>query len=618
MIVRRNHGVPLLALLVAVVASCVAAVTTPHATGASSGTVVGATIPSATSLTTTACQALVPGRTDFGVVQPGTSAVTTLDCEVVFGSSNDTATLRAFQLDGTGYAMAAMPDAIDTSFGVNGWRDVGACGTYQFVDLAVRADGWIYAVGSCSGAGIDMLVARFSPDGTLDTAGFNAPNGYLRVAAGPGNDNGLGIALEPDGDAVIVGTASNGTNDDIAVARVKSNGTLDTAGFAAPNGYMRVDLGVGHDRGAGVAVQADGKIVFAGHARLASGNDAFVGRLNTNGTLDTTTFNSPTGYRTIDVSTTAADDQVNDLLLDSQERILLTGMSQNPAVYSATVVRVLADGAPDPAFGAPNGFVRVNLPSYHDDANSIGELPGGDLLVGGGVGTSGSAFVFRLTAAGALVTSFGAPNGWVLLPPFNSYTSIDATEVLPQRDGTAYVTGRLVSNGMFVGRISATGWDTTFGGGDGIVTSSLEDENMGAVMQGHKVLLAGDFGGNRPSIARFGGPEITDYASLGGGGDTDWASAGTTNMFATCVREIVGAATAHWLVDPDADCTAGDGDPWNAIPATSVPASRVASTTVSGTTGVTVRLRFGVRMRSDQRPGLYQAGIVFETVAPAT
>ncbi len=68
-------------------------------------------MPSATNLSTTGCPSLEPGVTDLGVVLPGASVVTPIDCEVVFGSSNDTSMLRLFQADGGGDAMVAGPTA---------------------------------------------------------------------------------------------------------------------------------------------------------------------------------------------------------------------------------------------------------------------------------------------------------------------------------------------------------------------------------------------------------------------------------------------------------------------------------------------------------------------------
>lgn len=79
-----------------------------HATGAgaaSSSTTVAATVPSATSLDIAGCATGTSGVTTFGTVLPGSSSVTTGDCVVLFGSSNDTSQLRLYQADESGVAM---------------------------------------------------------------------------------------------------------------------------------------------------------------------------------------------------------------------------------------------------------------------------------------------------------------------------------------------------------------------------------------------------------------------------------------------------------------------------------------------------------------------------------
>jgi hypothetical protein len=98
----------LLAIVLAV--SAVVAATSVRPVAAATGsTVVGATIPSATSISATGCPALTSGITDFGSVTAGSSVVTSADCEVQFGSSNDTSMLRLYQGDGGGDAMVPGP-----------------------------------------------------------------------------------------------------------------------------------------------------------------------------------------------------------------------------------------------------------------------------------------------------------------------------------------------------------------------------------------------------------------------------------------------------------------------------------------------------------------------------
>ena len=97
---------PACAALVVAIASAFVAASAPAAT---SSTVVTMTVPSATYVNAGGCLPGVAGKTSSGTVLPGTSAVTTTDCVVEFGSSNDTSMLRMFQSDAGGDAMLPSP-----------------------------------------------------------------------------------------------------------------------------------------------------------------------------------------------------------------------------------------------------------------------------------------------------------------------------------------------------------------------------------------------------------------------------------------------------------------------------------------------------------------------------
>lgn len=112
----------MVAMLFAMVVAMAAA--TVPAPAATSGTAVGATIPSATSLSTTLCPTMTAAVTSFGSVSGGSSYVTASDCELQFGSSNDTSMLRMYQGDLDGDAMISGPTSATLGYWpLNGTRD---------------------------------------------------------------------------------------------------------------------------------------------------------------------------------------------------------------------------------------------------------------------------------------------------------------------------------------------------------------------------------------------------------------------------------------------------------------------------------------------------------------
>ncbi|MCW2962552.1 MAG: hypothetical protein JWM90_2939 [Thermoleophilia bacterium] len=101
--VRSASVISILAL-----ATMAAIASAPVAPAASSGAaVVAVTVLSSTLLTDTGCLPATTDITDFGAITVNSSHVTSDDCVVVFGSSNDTASLRLAQRDGAGTAMGS-------------------------------------------------------------------------------------------------------------------------------------------------------------------------------------------------------------------------------------------------------------------------------------------------------------------------------------------------------------------------------------------------------------------------------------------------------------------------------------------------------------------------------
>ena len=68
---------------------------------------------------------------------------------------------------------------------------------------------------------------RYNTDGTLDTS-FDS-DGKVTTAIGSGNDDACSVAIQSDGKIVVAGDSNNGSNDDFALVRYNTDGTLDTS-----------------------------------------------------------------------------------------------------------------------------------------------------------------------------------------------------------------------------------------------------------------------------------------------------------------------------------------------------------------------------------------------------
>lgn len=166
--------------------------------------------------------------------------------------------------------------------------DPGANPRESLYASALQPDGRILVAGYLENDDYDMMVTRYNADGSLDTT-FGV-NGVASIDLG-GADTGWDLAVQPNGDIVVVGRRElNGFfSADIALLRLHSNGTVDS-GFGT--GGASITDYQGHQDGAyAVALQADGKIVIGGFVTKSGPQDSTdmlmsVLRYNVDGSLD--------------------------------------------------------------------------------------------------------------------------------------------------------------------------------------------------------------------------------------------------------------------------------------------------------------------------------------------
>lgn len=168
---------------------------------------------------------------------------------------------------------------LDSSFGTGGTviMDFSGGSVDRAFALTIQPDGKIVVAGDSDA---NFALARYNPDGTLD-ASFG--NGGKVITTFGGADAASAVALQPDGKIVVAGQSDNGTSIDFALARYNPDGSLDTS-FGSGGKVATNFTGGSDDAASAVAIQFDGKIVVAGDSEGAFA----VARYNPDGTLDTT------------------------------------------------------------------------------------------------------------------------------------------------------------------------------------------------------------------------------------------------------------------------------------------------------------------------------------------
>jgi uncharacterized delta-60 repeat protein len=141
---------------------------------------------------------------------------------------------------------------------------------------------------------------------------------------------------------------------------------------------------------------------------------AGLARLTTQGSFDSTFY----GYgrydaplyadKSTDPPTIAVDNVPSSLVLDSAERIVVTGTFFEPFAPDVAVMRTDTDGKYDPGFGSQGiGRVRLQLPNAV--AGDVVPLPEGKLMVSGDYYTTAQIpFLFRLNEDGSPDSTFGS------------------------------------------------------------------------------------------------------------------------------------------------------------------------------------------------------------------
>ena len=160
-----------------------------------------------------------------------------------------------FDFGAARYSADGVPDA---GFGTGGVArtDLGSTGEWA-AGVAPGPDGTV-VVGGASGSSFTVL--RYLPDGRLDPA-FGA-GGISK--AGPDIGGAHAMVELPDGRPVLVGEQVAGDFRQVAVARYRVDGALDT-GFGV-GGVAATDVTPGHDDGAATALYPGGRLVVSGVA----------------------------------------------------------------------------------------------------------------------------------------------------------------------------------------------------------------------------------------------------------------------------------------------------------------------------------------------------------------
>jgi uncharacterized delta-60 repeat protein len=271
------------------------------------------------------------------------------------------------------------PDgSLDTNFG-DGGLVLSDFGTGSAAgDLALQADGKILVAGytDIEEAGQYLRVfalARYTPEGLLD-ASFDG-DGWVTTSFSAFGNTASSLALQPDGKILLAGEAVasySGGDPYIALARYNSDGSLDNA-FDGDGKLVVTDMAGGRSL---VALQADGKIVVA-YSSVEAAPDFILQRFNPDGSLDTG-FGEAGRVRT----DWGGQEYTTGIAVQPDGKIIAAGVvTAYGSGYSFVLARYHPDGSLDESFGY-YGQVMTDV-APQDYANALALQQDGKIILAG-------------------------------------------------------------------------------------------------------------------------------------------------------------------------------------------------------------------------------------------
>ena len=465
--------------------------------------------------------------------------------------------------------------APDETFGPQGMRiTTFASGNSRATGVAVDSLGRIVVAGEARDPAYApaLVVRRYLPDGTPDAAfGTDGLAMHLPTPAGL-QVNGVLVDFL---DRVIVVGSRSGANQDMLVARLRPDGSLDP--YFQGIGYTLIDFGGTHDGATAAAFDNAGRIVVAGF----SGSSMAVTRLysaygDPDGGLNST------GKVVIAPPAGASSAYPAAVATDSQGRILLAGETQSAAfVTTEILVRLTPAGTLDTGFNGTGRVVQAGPPGGGRRGYAVAvDASNRPVTAGQSWGPQNSTTLRRYTESGAADATFGG-TGTVIADVATDPNQDLATALVLTPDGQLLAGGiaySMVPPEMFVLRAFTEQAPTPF------AFTPQSGVALGATVTSNTITVGGIAGAAPISV--LGG----EY-SIGCGGTFTNAPGVVVASATVCVRHVASSlpmtSTASVLtigaVSASFTSTTGKAVPGVSVAASANPTAAGSSVTFTAT-----------------------------------
>ena len=287
---------------------------------------------------------------------------------------------------------------LDNAFGDSGLlvTDIPGVNNEVTVAIAVQPDGKFLLAGFGTVDGKPrFVVTRHTSLGALDPTWGTAGTAGATSTSFPSSDGAIAQAmtLQSDGKVVVSGFTTKGDDKLFAVARYRSNGTLDPT--FSDDGRVQTALSARptNASAAAVVVQPNGRIVAVGRRVVGDLVRIALVRYLPNGNLDlgfdsdgrveTVIKYRPEGRAKRPPIGAKHHSQAFAAAFQADGKIVVAGRVRGGDLRQFVLARYLTDGSLDPTFGS-GGIVQTPFPgSTNSFANDIALDPDGPIVAAG-------------------------------------------------------------------------------------------------------------------------------------------------------------------------------------------------------------------------------------------
>lgn len=399
----------------------------------------------------------------------------------------------------------AQDGTLDPSFGDGGKLITNINNDEKANGLIIQSDGKIVVAGYTytNTYGNDVVCIRYNSDGSLDQSfGFNGIATFdIQLGS---DDKALAIDIQNDGKLILGGYSDNGSDKEALLMRLNSDGSLDTSfgdNGKILTGYSTNGIPVRQDEYRVVKIHhLTGNIVVGGTSYSASNNSrAIVARYTSTGTLDET-FANEGKFTGLPNSQTTSNYlfSIEDLAIKSNGKITLVGWS-NSWFYLG---RLNANGTMDTTFSSDGynhlwGGRMYGIELNNDDSfyftGDIWTAPETQLYTGrinaNGGGITATPFFF-----GSIMAAYS----FAIEKDTNDKLIVAGYLLNENTNQSSFLVGRLLADHSIDNTFGNNGFTTT------PFNNSMSRAYDMKIQADGKIVLAG-FSGNNIALARYNG-----------------------------------------------------------------------------------------------------------------